>query len=143
MLLLGLYVPERVRDDEAARRFTAFAWRFAIIVGVVVTVAMASGYARWDAQLPDWWALWSWSMLVLTALPEEAVFRGVIQEQIGRYVPGFAVDRDHLCRSAVRSWLTRQVGRSTSSSLHSRASATAGSTRRRAPSRGHSRLTPG
>ena len=88
VLLLGLYVPERVRNDDAARRFTAFAWRFVIMVGIVVTVAMASGYARWDPKFPDWWALWVWSMLVLTALPEEAAFRGVIQEQIGRYVPG-------------------------------------------------------
>ena len=88
VLLLGLYVPERVRNDDAARRFTAFALRFAIMVGIVVTVAMASGYARWDPKLPGWWALWTWSMLVLTALPEEAGFRGVIQEKIGRHVPG-------------------------------------------------------
>ena len=87
VLLLGLYVPERVRNDDAARRFTAFAWRFAIMVGIVVTVAMAAGYARWDPKLPDWWALWAWSMLVLTALPEEAAFRGVVQEQIDRYAP--------------------------------------------------------
>ena len=53
MLLLGLYVPERVRNDEVAGRFAAFAWRFALMVGVVVTVAAASGYARWDPKLPD------------------------------------------------------------------------------------------
>ena len=88
VLLLGLYVPEHVRNDKAAQRFTAFAWRFAIMVGALATVAMASGYARWDPKLPDWWALWVWSMLVLTALPEEAAFRGVIQEQISGYVPG-------------------------------------------------------
>jgi len=64
-----------VRNNEVARRFAAFAWRFALMVGVVVTVAAASGYARWDPKLPDWWPLWTWSMLVLTALPEEAAFR--------------------------------------------------------------------
>jgi len=88
VLLLGLYVPERMRNDDAARGFTAFAWRFAIMVGLVVTVATATGYARWDPKLPHWWALWTWSMLVLAALPEEAAFRGVVQERIGGHVRG-------------------------------------------------------
>ena len=103
VLLLGLYVPERVRNDEGVHRFTAFAWRFAIMVGALATVAMASGYARWDPKLPHWWALWVWSMLVLTALPEEAVFRGRPPGADRQVCAGFAVACDHHCRSAVRS----------------------------------------
>jgi hypothetical protein len=87
VLLLGLYVPERVRNDEGVHRFTAFAWRFVIMVGVLGL----------RSSLPEYCSV----------------------------------------------WLTLQVDRYTSSSLHSRALATAGSTRRRAPSRGQSWLTPG
>ena len=61
---------------------------FAIMVVAVVAVAVASGNARWDRKLPDWWQLWVRSMLVLTALPEEAAFRGVIQERMGTHLLG-------------------------------------------------------
>ena len=52
-----------------------------IVVGtlVVMTATVAAGYARWDPKLPPWWPLWLWSMVFLTALPEEALFRHLIQ----------------------------------------------------------------
>ena len=79
MLLLGLYVPELAERDEGARNATRFVWRFLVLVLVAMALAVLSGYVRWDPKLPSWWPMWMWSMVVLTALPEEALFRGVIQ----------------------------------------------------------------
>ena len=96
LLLLGIYMPERVRakrltttpvvvapagaDHEAVWR--AFAWRFAAMVVVVGAATLAAGYARWDPKLPSWWPAWLWSMVFFTALPEEVLFRGWLQTGI-------------------------------------------------------------
>ena len=81
MLVLGLYAPGR-----AARRSrgtaAGWAWRFAIIAVVVIAATVSVGYARWDPKLPSWWPMWLASMVFLTALPEETLFRGVIQEAL-------------------------------------------------------------
>jgi len=82
ILLLGLYMPAAVRSDEGRRHVTGFLWRFALLVIVVMALAVISGYVTWDPKVPAFWPLWSWSMVVLTALPEEAVFRAVIQESL-------------------------------------------------------------
>ena len=84
LCLLGLYAPDLPASDEGARRMPAFLWRFAIIAIVMIAVSLASGYVRWQPKLPSWWPLWTWSMIFLTALPEEAVFRGVAQTWIAR-----------------------------------------------------------
>lgn len=52
---------------------------FAVIAIVVMTLTVAAGYARWDPKLPDWSPVWLFSMVFLTALPEEALFRHVVQ----------------------------------------------------------------
>ena len=79
VLLLGLYVPKLTERDEGARNAGGFVWRFLVLVLLAMGVAIGSGYVRWDPKLPSWWPMWTWSMVVLTALPEEALFRGVIQ----------------------------------------------------------------
>jgi len=84
LCLLGLYAPDLPARDEGARRLPAFLWRFAIIAIVMIAVSLASGYVRWEPKLPSWWPLWTWSMIFLTALPEESVFRGVAQTWIAR-----------------------------------------------------------
>jgi hypothetical protein len=82
LLLLGLYVPERVERDRGARHGAGVTWRFVVVVLVTMGLAIQLSYVRWDPKLPSFWPMWLWSMVVLTALPEEALFRGVIQTWI-------------------------------------------------------------
>ncbi len=84
LFLLGLYAPDRLASDEGARHLAATALRFVIVVTVVLALTLTLGYVRWDLKLPAWWPLWLWSMVFLTALPEEAAFRGVAQTRIAR-----------------------------------------------------------
>jgi membrane protease YdiL (CAAX protease family) len=80
LLLLGLYAPTlTVRRSRIGG--SGWAWRFALVAGVVIVATVAAGYARWDPKAPPWWPLWLLSMLGLTALPEEGLFRGVLQER--------------------------------------------------------------
>jgi len=88
LFLLGVYAPERVREDQGGRRPFGFLWRFALLVGVAIAVAFLVGYVRWAPKLPEWWPLWVWSMVFLTALPEEALFRGVVQSAMERWLHG-------------------------------------------------------
>ena len=84
LFLLGVYAPDRTAGDEGARHGLGFLWRFAILVAVAMALSLAVGYVRWDPKLPSWWAMWLWSMVFLTALPEEALFRGVAQSWLHR-----------------------------------------------------------
>lgn len=79
LLLLALFAPARARRAPGAGSAITASWQFAIVTGAVMALTVAVGYARWDPKLPEWWPLWLASMVVLTALPEEALFRHVIQ----------------------------------------------------------------
>ena len=79
LFLLGLYAPERALRRAPRGAAIAVAWRFAVVAVVVMALTVAAGYARWDPKLPAWWPAWLASMIFFTALPEEAVFRHVIQ----------------------------------------------------------------
>ena len=79
LFLLGLYAPALLQEDRLHRAFSGFAWRFAAMLAVVIAASLASGFVAWDPKLPVWFPVWVWSMLFLTALPEEALFRGVVQ----------------------------------------------------------------
>lgn len=79
LFLLGVYAPWLVAEDRLPARLGAFAWRFVVMLTVVIGVSVAAGFVAWDPKLPVWFAPWLWSMVVLTALPEEALFRGVVQ----------------------------------------------------------------
>jgi len=81
LLLLGLYGPERTDTDRGSRP-TAFLWRFAVLVAAMLVLTVVVGYVRWDPKLPPWSGAWLWSMVFLTALPEEALFRGCLQRWI-------------------------------------------------------------
>ena len=74
LFLLGIYAPDRTATDDGVRQTHAFVWRFAVLVAGVLALTLAAGYVRWDPKLPAWWALWLWSMVFLTALPEETLF---------------------------------------------------------------------
>lgn len=87
LFLLGLVTPHRaIRPLRAP--IVALVNRFAIVAVVVMATTVAAGYARWDPKLPPWWPLWLWSMAFLTALPEEAVFRHVIQGGLQAWLGG-------------------------------------------------------
>ena len=79
LFLLGLYVPARTLRRAPAGTWPAAMWRFAVVAAVVMALTMAVGYARWDPKLPPWWPAWLASMVFFTAVPEEAVFRHVVQ----------------------------------------------------------------
>lgn len=86
LFLLGIYAPDRARHDEGMRRVGTWLWQFAIIATVVMTLTVVVGYVRWDPKLPPWWAAWTWSMIFLVALPEEVLFRGIVQTSIGNWM---------------------------------------------------------
>jgi membrane protease YdiL (CAAX protease family) len=85
LLLLGAYARLPARDD-GHRHVAGFLWRFALMAVAVMAMSLAFGYVRWDPKLAPWWPMWLWSMAFLTALPEEAIFRGVVQTGIARWL---------------------------------------------------------
>ena len=88
LLLLGVYAPRLVQQDEGVSRIAGFAWRFVIMIALVLALSLASGYVGWDPKRPSWWPLWLWSMVFLTALPEEVVFRGLLQTWVTEGIGG-------------------------------------------------------
>lgn len=85
LFLLGVYASGGTATDEGLRHVPAFLWRFVVFVTVVLVLSLGAGYVRWDPKLPSWWLMWLWSMVFLTALPEEALFRGIAQTGIERW----------------------------------------------------------
>lgn len=79
LFLLGLYAPQRTIRRAPTGSGRAAAARFAFVAVAVMALTVAVGYARWDPKLPSWWPAWLASMVFFTALPEEAVFRHLIQ----------------------------------------------------------------
>jgi uncharacterized protein len=88
LFLLGLYAPELVAASGRTGRARAFLWRFAVLVGAIVGLSLAAGFVRWDPKVPASLPLWAWSNLFLTVLPEEALFRGVVQNALERRLGG-------------------------------------------------------
>lgn len=79
LLLLALHAPARARRAAPSGSWLGAAAPFAVVTVAVMALTVAVGYARWDPKLPSWWPLWLGSMVFLTALPEEALFRHVVQ----------------------------------------------------------------
>ncbi len=105
LFLLGLYTPDRLMSDEGLRHLPGLLWRLVVITTVAMALSLALGFLRWDPKLPSWWPLWTWSMIALTALPEEAVFRGVVQTWVARWLTGAEVAQAPLIAMAVAGLL--------------------------------------
>lgn len=121
-LLLALYAPDRTTSDRGSRP-SAFLWRFAVLVSVMLTLTMLVGYVRWDPKLPVWWPAWLWSMVFLTALPEEALFRGCLQTWIER---GLAPSRQAMVASVLIAGVTFGVAHAGGGSTYVLLSSAAG-----------------
>ena len=70
----------RARDWQTMFRRTAPAALATIIV--LLTLALAFGYVRFDAKFPPHAWQWMWVNLCFTCMAEEALFRGFIQAQL-------------------------------------------------------------
>lgn len=92
LFLLGLVAP--ARTSRASRVGpSALLWHVGVVAVVVTAATVALGFARVDPKLPDWWPVWLWSMVCLTALPEEAVFRHLVQGGLEAWLGGGARGR--------------------------------------------------
>lgn len=58
----------------------------AATAGLVIGLAVAAGAVRYDPKLPAITLAWMGSNLMLTCIFEEALFRGVIQERLARWL---------------------------------------------------------
>ncbi len=87
LVLLGLVAPARTARPSRLPA-PVLLWRFALLATVVIAATIAAGFARWDPKLPAWWTMWLASMAFLTALPEEAVFRHVVQGGLQHWLGG-------------------------------------------------------
>jgi membrane protease YdiL (CAAX protease family) len=86
LILLRVYARDVVTHDEGLRHIGGLLWRFALMVGVLIVLALVSGYVGWDPKAPPGWPIWLASMVFLTAMPEEALFRAVLQTRIQRWL---------------------------------------------------------
>jgi membrane protease YdiL (CAAX protease family) len=95
-LLLLLYVLERPIWNPGAIVVTSrreLAWgvgAWLAFIALAIPLAMATGFASpgISTRSPGGWALLMVSTFWVIALPEEALFRGVMQGLIGRAIPG-------------------------------------------------------
>jgi membrane protease YdiL (CAAX protease family) len=55
------------------------------IIAVLAALAIATGVARWDSQLPSHMGVRVLSNLILTCIPEEGFYRGFVQKTLGDY----------------------------------------------------------
>jgi membrane protease YdiL (CAAX protease family) len=75
-------------EAGSVRLVARFAWRFGIMVAAVMALSLVLGYVRWEPKQPAWWPMWLWSMVFFTALPEEVLFRGLLQTWITNSLGG-------------------------------------------------------
>ena len=54
--------------------------RSLLVYIVVLSLAILIGYVRFDPKLPSEFFLWAWINLFFTCIPEEALFRGFVQQ---------------------------------------------------------------
>jgi membrane protease YdiL (CAAX protease family) len=87
LFLLAIYL-RRTERSERSERLPGFIWRFAVLVAIVILLSLALGFVRWDPKWVSWFPWWAIALMVFTAMPEEALFRGVVQTAVARWLGG-------------------------------------------------------
>ncbi len=80
LALIAFCVPvcrERSRWEVVLK--ATIPWSLLVFI-VVVSLAILIGYVRFDPKFPPEFFLWAWINLFLTCIPEEALFRGFVQQ---------------------------------------------------------------
>ena len=82
---LALLVPlaKTWRDWKTA--LTKGLWLTCLGIGAMAVLAIASGTTHWESKLPSAAGLRYLNNLVLTAIPEEAFYRGFIQRELSQF----------------------------------------------------------
>ncbi|MGH8523804.1 MAG: lysostaphin resistance A-like protein, partial [Gammaproteobacteria bacterium] len=80
LALIAFCVPVcRERSRWAAMLKATLPWSLLVFI-VVVSLAVLIGYVRFDPKFPPEFFLWAWINLFFTCIPEEALFRGFVQQ---------------------------------------------------------------
>ena len=80
LALIAFCVPVcKERSRWGAMLKATIPWSLLVFI-VVVSLAVLIGYVRFDPKLPPEFFLWAWINLFFTCIPEEALFRGFVQQ---------------------------------------------------------------
>ncbi|MGH8602922.1 MAG: CPBP family glutamic-type intramembrane protease [Gammaproteobacteria bacterium] len=55
-----------------------------ITATIILGIAYATHYVRFDPKVPDLFPLWAWSNLFVTVVSEEALFPGLVQQRLAQ-----------------------------------------------------------
>lgn len=80
LALIAFCVPvckERARWGSMLK--ATLPWSLLVFI-MVLSLAILIGYVRFDPKLPPEFFLWAWINLFFTCIPEEALFRGFVQQ---------------------------------------------------------------
>ncbi|MCI0559699.1 MAG: CPBP family intramembrane metalloprotease [Nitrososphaera sp.] len=80
LALIALCVPVcRERSRWRAMLKATIPWSLLVFI-VVLSLAILIGYVRFDPKFPPEFFRWAWINLFFTCIPEEALFRGFVQQ---------------------------------------------------------------
>ncbi len=80
LALVAFCVPVcRERSHWGAMLTATLPWSLLVFI-VVLSLAILIGYVRFDPKFPPEFFLWAWINLFFTCIPEEALFRGFVQQ---------------------------------------------------------------
>ena len=85
LFLLAVFCPQVRSWHELRAVLRSTLLVAAVTIPAVILVGVVSGYVRWDPKLPWFTAAFVAKTLLLTAVVEEAFFRGVLQEGLSRW----------------------------------------------------------
>jgi hypothetical protein len=85
VLMFALYCRRATSWREITEALPVTLWATALTTAIVMAAALSVDYIHFDPKLPlAITGLYAYKILVWTAVLEEAFFRGIIQEQVGR-----------------------------------------------------------
>lgn len=85
IFILAFLLPERVRSwRELGQVLARIAPVFVVTIAVVMALALALGYVRYDPKWTPLFFTWALANLFFTCFSEEAFFRGFLQRELAR-----------------------------------------------------------